>query len=97
MSGATPLEREMGPTDQGRQKVHQIGDEVVEDHEEVPGEAEVVHGALHGAQLEGVQEGEELPPDGAVVLEHQVSQLDDEQDGEGSHLNITRHIETEIT
>jgi hypothetical protein len=50
---------------------------------------QVIHGALHGAKLECIEEGDDLSSDCAVVLlEHEVSQLDQQQDGKGGHLAV---------
>ncbi len=47
----------------------------------------MIHGALHGAKLECIEEGDDLSSDCAVVLlEHEVSQLDQQQNGKGGHL-----------
>ena len=47
----------------------------------------MIHGALHGAKLECIEEGDDLSSDCAVILlEHEVSQLDQQQDGKGGHL-----------
>jgi len=49
----------------------------------------MIHGALHGAELKGVEPGEDLAAQGAVVLhEDQVGQLDQEQHGKGGHLDV---------
>jgi hypothetical protein len=48
---------------------------------------QVIHGALHCAKLECIEEGDDLSSDCAVILlEHEVSQLDQQQDGKGGHL-----------
>jgi hypothetical protein len=48
---------------------------------------QVIHGALHCAKLECIEEGDDLSSDCAVILlEHQVSQLDQQQNGKGGHL-----------
>jgi hypothetical protein len=50
---------------------------------------QVIHGALHCAKLECIEEGNDLSSDSAVVLlEHQVSQLDQQQHGKGGHLAV---------
>jgi hypothetical protein len=48
---------------------------------------QVIHGALHCAKLECIEEGDDLSSDCAVILlEHQVSKLDQQQHGKGGHL-----------
>jgi hypothetical protein len=48
---------------------------------------QVIHRALHCAKLECIEEGDDLSSDCAVVLlEHEVSQLDQQQHGKGGHL-----------
>jgi hypothetical protein len=50
---------------------------------------QVIHGALHGAKLECIEEGDDLSSDRAVVLlENQVSQLDQQQNRKGGHLAV---------
>jgi hypothetical protein len=80
------LQGDMRTAHQGRQQIDHIGHQIVEDHEEVADKAHVVHGALHGAQLEGVEKGDKLAPNCAVVLEQEVRQLDNQQNGKRGNL-----------
>ncbi len=49
----------------------------------------MIHSALHGTKLECVEEGDDLSSDCSVILlEHQVSQLDQQQNGKCGHLAV---------